>query len=512
MARSPRRNNTTYLIFFIVTCFSYLYFLGDSDDAETHNYQPNLDPVLLGFPDPSTEALNDSGEHGAMNPSGIPWSGVVPVSILPKVTDQRIKWDKSPIQPTTLIQHAPGWTIFDSLYVLGNSYYIVTDSPADFPDLREVLASEGDSAENAKVGNIQFIGTKQATSLFGHSASHVAGVTVMPGLWRTFSGLDPDISIGGNTYLPAPSRIIFPRLGSGQWRDHRKINSMMIRASFPSTSIETRQGWQERLSLDQAYTFDIVVLAQSAAASQSPTYNETHRALSNTLGLFAPRYWWAPVRNGVLEAAGLPRGQTGVIETNHKIIITYIVTQGRGLTLEYESHQKLSDELRDLERDYDWEVNIVLPDKMSLDEQLSLAARSTIIIGIHGRLFTNLLWMIPNKSSTIIELFLPGYFSAKYQTPAKALGIEHYGVWNDKYFRSDSEDRPHLREHPRLEDEKMDIDVDMIIELIQERILEPEKKSSMEVPSYLKEDDPVVDPPKLSGLRGAEPEEEEEEE
>lgn len=47
----------------------------------------------------------------------------------------------------------------------------------------------------------------------------------------------------------------------------------------------------------------------------------------------------------------------------------------------------------------------------------------------------------------------------------------------------------------------------MIIELIQERILEPEKKSSMEVPSYLKEDDPVVDPPKLSG---AEPEEEEE--
>lgn len=71
-----------------------------------------------------------------------------------------------------------GWTIFDSLYVLGDSYYIVTDSPADFPDLREVLASEGGSAESATVGNIQFIGTKQATSLFGPSASHVAGVTV----------------------------------------------------------------------------------------------------------------------------------------------------------------------------------------------------------------------------------------------------------------------------------------------------------------------------------------------
>lgn len=108
MARSPKRNNTTYLIFFIVICFSYLYFLGDSEDAETRDYQPNLDPVLLGFPDPNTEALNDSGEHGTTDPSGLPWPGVVPVGILPKVTDQRIKWDKTPIAQTTLIQHAPG--------------------------------------------------------------------------------------------------------------------------------------------------------------------------------------------------------------------------------------------------------------------------------------------------------------------------------------------------------------------------------------------------------------------
>lgn len=41
--------------------------------------------------------------------------------------------------------------------------------------------------------------------------------------------------------------------------------------------------------------------------------------------------------------------------------------------------------------------------------------------------------MIPNQSSTVIELFLPGHFSSKYQIPAKALGIEHYGVWNSTY-------------------------------------------------------------------------------
>ncbi|KIO21580.1 hypothetical protein M407DRAFT_80242 [Tulasnella calospora MUT 4182] len=382
-----------------------------------------------------------------MGPPEIPWPGVVPLGILPKVTDQRIKWDKVPIAQTSIIRHAHGWTVFDSLYVFGDSFYIVTDTPEDFPHLQDILSSEGSSAEDAKPGNIKFIGAKEAMKLFGHSASHVAGVTVswsaipksdllsevMPGLWRTFATLDPDITIGGNTYLPAPSRFIFPHLSSGQWRDHRKVNAMMIRASFPSTSIETKQGWKDRRSIKQAYSFDIVVLAQSAAARQSPTYKESQRALSSTLGFFAPRNWWAPVRNSVLEAAGLPRGQTGVIEVDRKITITYIVTQGRELALEYGSHSKLADGLRKLERDYNWEANIVIMDKMSISEQMAMAAKSTIIIGIHGRFLTSLLWMIPNRSSTVIELFLPGYFSSKYQIPAQALGIEHYGIWNSTY-------------------------------------------------------------------------------
>ncbi|KAG8921896.1 hypothetical protein FRC01_014771 [Tulasnella sp. 417] len=513
MARSSGSNTTTYLAFFILMCLSYLYFRGDSDDAKNRHDYPDLDPVLLGFPDPNAEALDGSGENGATGPPEIPWPGVIPVGILPKVTDQRIKWDKEPIAQTSVLRHAPGWTVLDSLYAFGDSFYIVTDTQEDFPDLRDILSSGGAAGQDAKSGNIKFIGTKEAMRLFGHWASHVAGVTfvseddeefddedhfsleVMPGLWRTFSTLDPDITIGGNTYLPAPSRFIFPHLSSGQWRDHRKVNAMMIRASFPSTSIETKQGWKDRRSIKQAYSFDIVVLAQTAAARQSPTYEESKRALSNTLGFFAPRNWWVPVRNSVLEAAGLPRGQTGVIEVDRKITITYIVTQGRELALDYESHNKLSKGLRALERDFNWEVHIVIMDSMPLYEQMEMAAKSTILIGIHGRFLTNLLWMIPNKSSTVIELFLPGYFSPKYQVPAQALGIEHYGIWNSTYFRSDSKDRPALREHPRLQDERMDIDTDMIMELIQERILEPEKLTSFSVASYVTED-PASDLPK----------------
>lgn len=108
MARSSGRNTTTYLAFFILIFFSYFYFRGDSDDAKTHYDGPQLDPVLLGFPDPNAEPMEGSGENGAMDTLEIPWPGVVPFGILPKVTDQRMTWDKQPIAQTSLIRHTHG--------------------------------------------------------------------------------------------------------------------------------------------------------------------------------------------------------------------------------------------------------------------------------------------------------------------------------------------------------------------------------------------------------------------
>ncbi|KAG8984049.1 hypothetical protein FRB90_005606, partial [Tulasnella sp. 427] len=241
MPRSSRRTSpTTYLAAFLLLCFLYFYFRDDS--TETKSLDPkllNLDPVLLGYPDPN--ALDDFGQPVLAQPesSGIPWSGVVPIDILPKVTDARIKWGgKDPIPETTVMRHTPGecqtgslflsFTIFDSLYAYRDTFYIVTDSPSEFPDLADVLLSSDsgkNASENATPGNIKIIGTKQAMKLFGRSASHVAGVTfisddakeflededhfnleVLPGLWRVYSTLDPHVTLSGNTYLPAPSR------------------------------------------------------------------------------------------------------------------------------------------------------------------------------------------------------------------------------------------------------------------------------------------------------------------
>jgi hypothetical protein len=39
-----------------------------------------------------------------------------------------------------------------------------------------------------------------------------------------------------------------------------------------------------------------------------------------------------------------------------------------------------------------------------------------------------------NPRSTVIEFFFPGGFAEDYEFTCRALGIKHYGVWNDHVF------------------------------------------------------------------------------
>lgn len=56
-------------------------------------------------------------------------------------------------------------------------------------------------------------------------------------------------------------------------------------------------------------------------------------------------------------------------------------------------------------------------------------------MGVHGNGLTHLLWMNNhNPRSTVIEFFFPGGFAEDYEFTARALGIKHYGVWDDQVF------------------------------------------------------------------------------
>jgi hypothetical protein len=55
------------------------------------------------------------------------------------------------------------------------------------------------------------------------------------------------------------------------------------------------------------------------------------------------------------------------------------------------------------------------------------------MMGVHGNGLTSLLWMNPNPRSTVIEFFYPQGFAHDYEYTTRALGMTHYGFWNNEW-------------------------------------------------------------------------------
>lgn len=303
---------------------------------------------------------------------------------------------------------------------------------------------------------------------------------LLVGLWRTYSSLDPTINANGHTHLPSPSRMIMPHCGAGKWNDYAKMNSFLSRAIFPSMSYEYTNDFLDRADTGRAFLFERVIFADRAAAFRGPEFGKTWRTAAEAVTLSASKYWWSPLRRNLLEFVGagsntdllseingvgaeediLPsetdvealEAEEGAVADDEealeaveqsqrlkhagKPVITYVSRQDWGRRmLKKADHESLVKELDALEKKYGWEVNIVSMDKLSRDEQIQLAARTTIMMGVHGNGLTHLLWMnAQNPRATVIEFFFPGGFAEDYEFTSRALGIRHYGVWEGETF------------------------------------------------------------------------------
>ncbi|KAH9476733.1 hypothetical protein JR316_0010648 [Psilocybe cubensis] len=207
--------------------------------------------------------------------------------------------------------------------------------------------------------------------------------------------------------------------------------------------------------------------------------------------------WWAPLREAVWRFAGAEEGieqlalapvkEGGVmpfmtreaevrgmdtfihpndivnVDSKHqkmlplpdKIVISYISRQSaRNRKLIQEDHDGLVKAIRELvERKnkeraeflagvsgnegttvpLEWEFDELIAEYMSKDEQVRAAARTTIMLGVHGNGLTHLVFMRPTRFSSVIEIFYPGGFAHDYYWTARALGMRHFAVWKDRY-------------------------------------------------------------------------------
>ncbi|WVQ97454.1 hypothetical protein IAU59_004567 [Kwoniella sp. CBS 9459] len=460
------------------------------------------------------------------------------------MAEAKVKWGEEGATRTEVLGHAPGWTIFDQLYLFNGTWFIVTDNPSSIPLLR-LMVSTGNEIWNDEESikgreptekDMRIIFPSEANKLWGQSASLVSGATLLindppqfldhyyhfaaellVGLWRTYASLDPTINAQGVTHLPSPSRMMMPHVGAGKWNDYAKMNSFLSRAIFPSMSYEYMNDFLDRADTARAFVFERVVFADRAAAFRGPEFGKTWRTASEAVTLQASKYWWSPVRKNLLEFVGggsgeieltpgeiglgvgheLPEAdnvdlialeeEEGAIAEEKEValeklkkekqakmgkpVITYVSRQewGRRM-LKKEGHDSLVKELKELEKKYGWEVNIVSMDKLSRDEQIRLAARTTIMMGVHGNGLTHLLWMnAQNPRSTVIEFFFPGGFAEDYEFTSRALGIRHYGVWDDEYFTAP--DTPQVAYPEGFQGNEIPLKGKVVADLIVQRLL-----------------------------------------
>ncbi|SJL14395.1 uncharacterized protein ARMOST_17851 [Armillaria ostoyae] len=395
------------------------------------------------------------------------------------------------LQHTFIVHHAPGWTLFRNLYMSDGTLFLLS-SNRSFPEFR-LMTSSGLPAENTPENgalreptsqHMNYITPSEAQQRWGGQKRvwTVEGNTLLVNEHSQFLGhfyhLVAELFFGvqafwhgafsvpsaGDTYSakfthPSPpvlDRVIFVHSDGNGWRDHPGFNAYFMRAAFPSLAIEDKQDWEDRIaatsgsSVERAWHFPLVLLTDRSAAHRGAVCGsqtqriaseawEYMREQSRLMGIKVGG-WWEPIRASVLRFSGLDvvRRDGDVLPMPDKIVITYISRQGtprRRLT--DEAHDSLVTALQELvgrKKDEGWELNVIQAEQMSKDAQVHVAARTTILLGVHGNGLTHLLFMPPTKVSTVIEIFYPGGFAHDYHWTTRALGMSHIVVWNDTYL------------------------------------------------------------------------------
>ncbi|KAF9256393.1 hypothetical protein L218DRAFT_881821, partial [Marasmius fiardii PR-910] len=354
---------------------------------------------------------------------------------------------------TTIPSDAPtkGFTIFDELYLRDGTLYVVTDTPDSFPPLSDILSKperRGSGASLAPTENeMQIITPEDGKSVLGEHAIRLDGFTVLLyephqymnhyyhwwgevvlGLWRVYSHLGMHMD-GSAALLPPPARFVAPFVDESGWRDPASLNAPLMRAAFPTTAVENAHYWQDLIEMENTFVFSRVMVVSRTAAHEHPFSGLWFKMIASTMNVTVPEGFWEPVRRSVLKnlLGHIPNVDSDGVSS--KPVVTYIVRQRRTLITSH--HRALERELRKLARKGICEVNIVRMEDFTLKQQIELAARTTIMLGVHGNGLTHQLWMTPSAKSTVIEMFIPEGYTFDYEILARNLGHRHYGIWND---------------------------------------------------------------------------------
>lgn len=222
------------------------------------------------------------------------------------------------------------------------------------------------------------------------------------------------------TDAPPVHRAIFANAeGPRAWRDKPGFNSYVFRSAFPALTVEVAEDWDDRIAATsnpheprRAWHFDTVLLTdRSASFKGSICGSQTQRIAAEATEHMRKtgnltKLWWEPVRRGVLRFAGVDdrtldlgvkadtllsahnklRPQLGAADStkttaglsDKDVVITYISRQSARRHLLDDDHAALVKALEDMAKKHGWELVVVEAEKLSKEEQLKIAARTTV--------------------------------------------------------------------------------------------------------------------------------------
>ena len=154
------------------------------------HHPPNLEP-LPPPPEPPVTTHADAQK---------PPTAATTTASAPDSSSSPIPVDQARTLPeTTIVAHAPGWTLFRNLYMADGTFYVVTREPASFPESRRMISvamfaeatAENIAAREPTREELDFLTPEHAKRLWGGDIDRgqrnrvwsIQGTTVRPTLF-----------------------------------------------------------------------------------------------------------------------------------------------------------------------------------------------------------------------------------------------------------------------------------------------------------------------------------------
>ncbi|KAJ3996667.1 hypothetical protein F5050DRAFT_1757906 [Lentinula boryana] len=449
----PRtRKSVTAILVFFVACFVFLGFLNPASNSfRSANFQHSTDVPAFRSDDKnlSTNYKSTTIPRGA---------------------------------------HAYGFTIFDNLYLRNGTLFAVSSDLSKFPPRETILSAPLElglppDALMPRDEHMRFIDPEEGKDLLGSDFIYIEDTTVIvyenPTFMRHYYHWWGEIILGFwrvyqcarvSTPLPFPKRFLLPFVDGGKWRDDPGINGPLMRAVQPAISIETSDQWKDFYDLDRTIVFNRVAIINRPAAHRYPLSHKYNKMITSTLELHPDNAFWEPLQTTLLQnllGSEFSFSSRRAISNDIKPVVTYISRQGGRRSLADQDHEELVHRLSELQKEGLCQLEIPKMQELSLKEQIELASKTTIMIGVHGNGLTHQLWMPSTPRSTVIEIFIPEGYLFDYEFLSRNVGHQHYAVWNDTYITTapDKQNAP-----PNFQGKNIPVHGPIVAEIIRHRL------------------------------------------